>query len=96
MQAIFEAGLEKARKELAFFEGYLAADPPFLCGSTLTLADISLAVVIFFLQRSGAILEAYPHLAKYAGEMAELPVFADTWPPHWRESEAKTFMAPYL
>eukprot|EP00892_Ulva_mutabilis_P003972 jgi/Ulvmu1/1947/UM012_0108.1 len=95
-KAEFEKGLEGARKELAFFEGYLAADPPFLVGEKLTLADVCFAVVLFFLQRSGATLQDFPHLLTYATVMAALPLFLESWPPHWKTSDAKTFMAPFL
>lgn len=96
MQAEFETGLEKARKELAYFEDHLKDDPPFLVGGRLTLADVCLAVVLFFLQRSGATFERFPHLATYAAAMEVQPAFKDSWPPHWKTSEAKTFMAPFL
>lgn len=96
MQAEFDKGLETARKELGYFEGYLAADPPFIVGEKLTLADLCLAVVIFFLQRSGATLADFPHLATYATAMAEQPALQGSWPPHWKTTEPKAFMAPFL
>lgn len=81
---------------MSFFETYLKGDPEFLVCGQFTLADISLSVVLFFLQRSGATLKDYPHIAKYAEAMTKQPALSETWPPHWKTSEPKTFMAPFL
>lgn len=92
MQEQFQQGLEKAHKELAYFDGYLSDSRTFLAGEIFTLADINLASAIFFAQRAGATLAKYPNLLKYADLLRDRPCFKDTWPPHWLESEDKDWL----
>lgn len=88
----FQAGVEKAHKELAYFENYLSDGRLFLAGEIFTLADINLVIVIFFGQRAGATFAKYPNLLKYADRLRERPCLKDTWPPHWLESENKDWL----
>ena len=85
--------MEKARKELAVWDGHLSADPEYVACSEFSLADILLSVTLFFAMRGGAKLNEYPHLQKYAAHMKERPCFRETWPPHWLTSDDKDWLA---
>lgn len=93
VQEIFNSGIEKAEKELSYFDGYLSDGRSFLAGPMFTLADINLAVCLLFGQRAGATFAKYPNLLKYAERLRERPCLKQTWPPHWLESEDKDWLA---
>jgi glutathione S-transferase len=92
MQEAFEEGIEKAKKELAYFDAYLAEDHDFIAGDSFTLADANLCLVCFFAMRAGATFAEYPHLLKYAERMKDRQSVQDTWPPHWKESPNKDWL----
>lgn len=89
----FEKGIEKAHKELAWFEGYLSDGRPFLTGDMFTLADICLATSLFFAQRAGATFDKYPSLQAYADRLRERSSLKETWPPHWLDSDGNDWLA---
>eukprot|EP00892_Ulva_mutabilis_P004672 jgi/Ulvmu1/2577/UM014_0028.1 len=88
----FEEGIKKAHKELQYFEDYLSDGRMFLTGEMFTLADINLAIVVFFGQRAGATFEKYPNLLQFGDRLRDRPCFKGTWPPHWLESENKDWL----
>lgn len=92
MQERFAEGVKKAKTELKRWDEYLAADPQYIVGSALSLADIALALTLFFAMRGGAKLEEFTHLRKYAESMKGREIFAETWPPHWKDSENKDWL----
>jgi glutathione S-transferase len=93
VQERFADGIDKAAVELKRWDTYLAGDPEFLVGDTLTLADIAVAVNLFFAQRGGCTFRDVPHVAKYAERMKERKCFAETWPPHWKVSANKDWLS---
>lgn len=91
MQEKFEEGLKAAHKELAWFESYLADGRSHLVGDMFTLGDISLAIVLFFVQRAGATLERYPRMVAYADRLRERPGLKETWPQDWLETDGNDY-----
>lgn len=91
-QETFQKGMEKAHTELSWFEGFLSDGRACLVGDMFTLADISLATVLFFAQRAGATFDKYPSLAAYAGRLRKRPSLKNTWPPHWLQSEGTDWL----
>ncbi len=53
-------------------DGHLSRSD-FLVGSTPTIADISLAGYIYYPERAGVELDAFPHIARWAARLAALP-----------------------
>lgn len=89
MQEEFKKAVEKCKKEFAYFDSYLSADPQFIAGDAFTLADINVVLACLFAMRAGASLAEYPHLLKYCEAMKERDCIKATWPPHWKESPNK-------
>lgn len=93
MQEQFQRAMERARKEVARFEGYLSDGREFLAGGMFTIADIYLATAAFYAQRVGATFEMYPNLVKYVARMSERPCFKDTWPSGWLNTPGTDWLA---
>jgi len=87
---------EKLKTELAFFEHRLASSS-YLCGETLSAADIGLLPFLLFnLRAAGRDIAKdldldivpfagnYPRLAAWIKQIEALPGYDKTYPPHWR------------
>ncbi|MEM7025919.1 MAG: glutathione S-transferase family protein [Pseudomonadota bacterium] len=76
-----EAG-EKLDKQLQLIEQELERTP-YLAGERLTLADLFLTPIIFWLEKTpeGGKLANYPALTRWYGQMSERPSFTATVPP---------------
>ena len=93
LQERFQQQVNGAQDELRIWDGYLVSDPDHLVGSSLTLADLSLAMILFFAMRNGATLTAYQHLTMYADKMRQESVLQETWPPHWLNTPDKDWLS---
>lgn len=92
MQERFQQGIEATLKEMNYFEEYLSDGRSFLIGEMFTLADVSLAVYLFFCEHFGATLDKHPNLKKFADRIRERPCFKETWPAEWLENEGNSGM----
>lgn len=93
VQDRFHRTVEGARKELTIWDGYLCNPTQHLVSDSLNLADLSFAMILFFLQRYGVTFEQYPNLASYAARMRKCDVLQATWPPHWEADGDKDWLA---
>ncbi|MEP3280572.1 MAG: glutathione S-transferase family protein [Stappiaceae bacterium] len=91
-----QEAIQPVHQELAVFERVLA-DRAYLCGATLTAADIAVYPALMQLQRCATREGAaslglqvtpldshYPNLAAWAERIEAVPGYADAYPPHWR------------
>lgn len=83
MQERFQQGVARAHAEAAFFEGHLGDGRSYLAGDMFTLADINLAIAVYFGQRGGATFSRYPRLIAYAASLQDRPCFKDNHPSNW-------------
>ena len=87
----------RLKTELGFFEERLAS-APYLCGDTLSAADIALLPFLHFNLRAASrdttrnldlkilpLADNYPRLAVWAKRIEGLPGYDRTYPPHWRD-----------
>jgi glutathione S-transferase len=93
MQLTFSANLESAKKELGYWEGYLAKDPQYMVGSSFSLVDISVLLTLLYILRTGSTLADFPHLKKYADSHQNRPSIQASWPPHWRETPSPDWLS---
>lgn len=93
VQATFDSNMAAAKKELAFWDEYLAADPDFIAGDAFSLADINTLLPLYYVLRVGGTLSEYPHVKKYAERHRERASIAESWPPHWKETPAPDWLA---
>lgn len=82
-RAVIDAALPEIDRQLGVLEAaYDGGD--FLAGNALSLADLLLAPIVFYLQRfpeSKALLAKYPNVTRAHGLIAQRPSFAATMPP---------------
>ena len=84
------------KTELGFFEARLASTP-YLCGDTLSAADLALLAFLHFNLRAAGkdiarnldlkivpLADHCPRLAAWAKRIERLPAYERTYPPHWR------------
>eukprot|EP00892_Ulva_mutabilis_P003974 jgi/Ulvmu1/1949/UM012_0110.1 len=90
---LFQEGIKKANKELEYFESYLLDGREFIAGDMFTLADISVALTLFFAQRAGATFAQFPSIQNYAERLSSRPSIKDSWPPHWLETPGSDWLA---
>jgi glutathione S-transferase len=77
------AALVDVRHRLGIAEAALA-DAPFLAGDALSLADLMLLPIVFYVSRmpeGDELMGEHPALAKWLAAMSERPSFAATLPP---------------
>jgi len=82
-EAAVAAAVEKLPATLEEFERPLAAQP-YLTGATMTLADLYLVPILYYLgltQEGQAVLPRYPSIAAWQARMAERPSVQATVPP---------------
>lgn len=78
-----QAAMPRMEKEVAVFDAVLASHP-FLAGDSLSLADLFLAPVMFYvgmMPEGEKLLSGRPHLAAWNQRMSERDSFAATLPP---------------
>jgi glutathione S-transferase len=78
----FRRGLDAAPRVLAAVEA-IASDATYLCGGSLSIADIHLAPMIGYFVRApeaGALLHLHPRLARWWDGISQRPAFRDTAP----------------
>ncbi|KAL4225930.1 hypothetical protein ACF0H5_013918 [Mactra antiquata] len=84
--------IEPARKEIDTWNNYLKGKT-YLCGDKFTMADVFFFPFLAFLVRMGLQLTSRPDLKKYYTSLCQRPSVQATWPPHYKESEGKDWLA---
>jgi len=79
------------RQELARWESYLK--DPYLVNNLFSLADVCFFPVVAYMFRIGITPQAYPNLKLYYETCMKRESIKQTWPPHWKNSEGKAFLA---
>ena len=93
VQATFDSDMEAAKKELGYWDSYLADDPQYIAGDAFTLADINTVLTLLYILRVGGSLEEYPHVKKYAERHKGRDSIVESWPPHWKETPSPDWLA---
>jgi glutathione S-transferase len=78
-EAVVAKGVECFNKEAAVLEAHLKTHP-YLVGKDITLADFSVAAPLFYADRAGFPMAAYPHIREWFGRVSALPCWRDTAP----------------
>ncbi|KAL4230098.1 hypothetical protein ACF0H5_010483 [Mactra antiquata] len=81
-----------AGKEADTWNTYLK-DKTYLCGDTFTMADVFFFPFLAALVRMGINLTSRPELQRYYDLMSKRPSVQATWPPHYKESDGKDWLA---
>jgi glutathione S-transferase len=89
-------GAARLKTELGFLEARVAASP-YLCGKSLSAADLALLPLLLYNLRAAEreiakkldlgivpLAEHYPGLAAWVKRIEALPGYDRTYPPHWR------------
>ncbi len=66
-------------RDAAILEAHFAKQP-YLAGDTVTLADFSVAVVLFYAERAQLPLASYPNVQAWFARVAALPCWQETAP----------------
>jgi glutathione S-transferase len=77
--AVCTKALSSFARDAAILEAHLAKQP-YLAGRDVTLADFSLAVLLFYAERAALPLEPYPHVRDWFARVAALPCWQETAP----------------
>jgi glutathione S-transferase len=78
-EAVVAKGLECFNKEAKVLDEHLAGQA-YLVGEDITLADFSVAAPLFYADRAGFPLAAYPHIREWFGRVSTLPCWRETAP----------------
>ncbi|MGA7974648.1 MAG: glutathione S-transferase family protein [Pseudolabrys sp.] len=78
-EAIVAKGLECFNREAAMLDAHLVKQP-YLVGHDATLADFSVAAMLFYAERAGLPLASYPHVRDWFARVAALPCWKETMP----------------
>ncbi|XP_013390630.1 glutathione S-transferase A-like [Lingula anatina] len=83
------------KEELALWEGYLVkAGGTYLDGGEFTMADAIFFPSLAILVRCGLKLApTFPKLAAYYDAVSKRPSVEKSWPPHFRDTEGKPYLA---
>lgn len=78
-EAAVAKGLECFHKEAQVLDAHLSRQP-YLVGSELTLADLSVAAPLFYSKEAGLPVGSYARLQDWFGRVSALPCWRDTAP----------------
>ena len=78
-EAVVARALENFARDAKVLEAHLTRQP-YLVGTSLTLADFSVAGPLFYADRAGLPLADYPKLREWFGRVAALPCWKETAP----------------
>jgi glutathione S-transferase len=77
--AALEAQAPALQKAATVLDAHLATQP-FLTGSTLTIADLCVAVLLPTAEQTHLPLAGYKHIQRWRGRLIELDAWRDAWP----------------
>jgi glutathione S-transferase len=78
-EAVCTRALACFARDAAILDAHLARQP-YLVDGAVTLADFSLAVLLFYADRAGLPFASYPHIADWFARVAALPCWKETAP----------------
>ena len=78
-EAIVAKGLECFKRETTVLDAHLAKQLH-LVGKDVTLADFSVAAMLFYAERAGLPLASYPHVDEWFARVAAMPCWQETAP----------------
>ena len=78
-EAIVAKGLDCFNRDAAILDAHLAKQP-YLVGTDVTLADFSVAAMLFYAERAGLPLTSYPHVREWFARVAAMPCWQETAP----------------
>jgi len=78
-ETIVAQGLECFNREAAVLDAHLAKQP-YLVGKDVTLADFSVASLLFYAERAGLPLTSYPNVMDWFARVSSLPCWKETAP----------------
>jgi glutathione S-transferase len=82
---------EELRVEINRWENYISKT--YLINESFSLADVCFFPVIAFMFRLGITSETCPNLKLYYETCMKRESIKQTWPPHWKNSKGKAFLA---
>ncbi len=77
--AVVAKGLECFSREAAILDAHLAKQL-YLVGKDVTLADFSVAAMLFYAERASLPLASYPHVREWFARVAGMPCWQETAP----------------
>ena len=86
-EAAVARALDNFARDAKVLEAHLGKQP-YLVGSSLTLADFSVAGPLFYAERAGLPIADYPKLREWFGRIASLPCWKETAPQMARRCAA--------
>jgi len=87
-----KAAQDLLKEELDKWEAYLHGQE-FLVGHSFTAADAAVWPFLALLARFGLRLsEHWPSVAQYYNRLKTRQSAQKTWPPHWKDSDDKTWL----
>jgi glutathione S-transferase len=78
-EAVIAQGLECFNRDAAVLDAHLAKQP-YLVGKDVTLADFSVASLLFYAERAGLPLASYPNVKDWFARVSALPCWQETMP----------------
>jgi glutathione S-transferase len=78
-EAVIAQGLECFKRDAAVLDAHLAKQP-YLVGKEVTLADFSVASLLFYAERAKLPLASYPNVKDWFARVSALPCWQETMP----------------
>jgi glutathione S-transferase len=78
-EAAVAKGLEAFNKEAAVLDAHLAKQP-YLAGGNITIADFSVAALLFYADRADLPVAQYANIKEWFGRVSALPAWRETAP----------------